>query len=45
MCQCKDFFKYSCIFLYLDENLEEDGINVKNDKRFNNNGIKLFWKI
>lgn len=45
MCQRKDFFKHSRIFLHLDENLEEDGTNVKNDKRFNNNGIKPLWKI
>lgn len=33
-------------FLYLDENLEVDGVNVKNSKRYDDNFIKLwkYWK-
>lgn len=40
MCQPKGFFEYSRIFLYLDENREEDGTDVKNSKGSDNNHIK-----
>lgn len=43
MCQLKGFFQQSRIFLHLDENLEADGANVKNSKRYDDNFIKP-WK-